>query len=199
MATRSDGKLRELRALFASAGLRVTDLREAGLEERAEENDLESARTFEDNALAKARYFHARSGAPTIADDSGLEVAALGGAPGVLSKRWSGRDLDGQALDDANNALLIERLATHDDRRASYVCAAAYCDARDTFVMRGETAGRIARVPRGKAGFGYDPYFESDELGRTFAEVTMAEKALVSHRARAFAALLSRLQRASRG
>jgi XTP/dITP diphosphohydrolase len=194
IATRSAGKIRELRALFRDAGLDAWSLDDARLEETADEDTLESAPTFEENALAKARHFFRRSGVPTMADDSGLEVFALGNQPGVRSKRWSNRpDLHGPALDDANNALLLRRLASQDDRRARYVCAAAYCDADGAFAVRGEVEGRIGREPRGDGGFGYDPYFESSELGRTFGEVSMEEKARVSHRARAFAKLLQRL------
>jgi XTP/dITP diphosphohydrolase len=176
----------------------VIDLDAAKIAETPDEDDLENATTFEENALAKARHFHRLSGLPTVADDSGLEVDALDGAPGVYSKRWSARgDLSGQALDDANNALLLERLAAHADRRARYVCVAAYCDGETEFVERGEVSGRITDAPRGTGGFGYDPYFESAELSRTFGEVSKEEKARVSHRARAFAKLLQRL--ASRG
>src|SRR5690606_13237279 len=129
LATRSAGKLRELRPLFSGAGYRVVDLAEAGIEPGAEEEALERYDTFERNALAKAHYFLARVGIATIADDSGLEVAALDGAPGVHSKRWSGRtDLDGQALDDANNEKLLASLRGTADRRARYVCAAAFAD-----------------------------------------------------------------------
>jgi XTP/dITP diphosphohydrolase len=194
LATRSAGKLRELRELIGGAGLRVTDLRELELVERPEEATLENADTFEANALAKARHFHRVSGMPTIADDSGLEVLALRGAPGVHSKRWSGRtDLTGEALDGANNALLLLTLADAKDRRARYVCAAAYCDSNGEFVERGEVSGAITRKARGSHGFGYDPYFESAELGRTFGEASPEEKSRVSHRARAFAKLLRRL------
>jgi XTP/dITP diphosphohydrolase len=201
LATRSAGKIRELRAMFSAAGFDVVSLDEPGVPESAEEDALETADTFEENALLKARHFHRLTGRPTVADDSGLVVHALGGAPGVYSKRWSGRrDLTGQLLDDANNALLLERLAASDDRDARYVCAAAFVDDATAFVVRGETAGRITRAPRGSGGFGYDPYFESDELAgaRTFAEVSMEEKARVSHRARAFAALVARLRDESR-
>jgi len=180
--------------MFRAAGWDVIDLAAAGVVERSEEDGLESAETFEENALAKARYFHGLTGMPTIADDSGIEVAALDGAPGVYSKRWSGRtELAGQALDDANNALLLERLRGAADRRARYVCAAALCDAGGELVERGETRGQITTAPRGAGGFGYDPYFRSEELHRTFGEVTMQEKAAVSHRARAFAKLLRQL------
>jgi XTP/dITP diphosphohydrolase len=191
LATRSAGKLRELRAMVREAGVEVMDLTEAGIAEAADEDTLEAEPTFEANALAKARHFHRVSGMPTLADDSGLEVAALGGDPGVRSKRWSDRaDLSGQALDDANNRLLLRRLEGESDRRAKYVCAAAWCDGVREVVERGETAGEITERAFGAGGFGYDPYFFSSELQRTFGEVTMEAKARVSHRARAFAKLL---------
>jgi XTP/dITP diphosphohydrolase len=184
--------------MFAAAGFDVVDLVAAGIPESPEEDALEVASTFEENALAKARHFYRVSGLATVADDSGIEVAALGGAPGVRSKRWSERpDLQGQALDDENNRLLLERLGVSNDRRARYVCAAAWCDSRGELVERGATEGRILAQPRGGGGFGYDPFFESAELGRTFAEVSREEKERVSHRGRAFAKLL-RLVSASR-
>lgn len=198
LATRSAGKLAELRPLLAAAGWTVRDLDEAGLPALAEEEALEAFETFEENARAKARYFHARSGGgAVVAEDSGLEVAALGGAPGVHSKRWSARpDLNGVALDEANNALLLERLAGAADRRARYVCVAVYWDGVREVVARGETAGRIAEARHGGAhGFGYDPYFVSEELGRAFSEVTRAEKTRVSHRGRAVAELVRALGR----
>lgn len=202
IATRSAGKLRELRPLFAAAGLEITDLGAAGLPERPDEEDgLEAFPTFEENALAKARYFFARSGGlPTVADDSGLEVAALGGAPGVRSKRWSGRaELSGAALDEANNARLVAALDGRSDRRARYVCAAAIVSSARELVRRGETSGMIVERPRGQSGFGYDPYFLSDELGATFGEVDRASKERVSHRGRAFRALIEALRDESAG
>jgi XTP/dITP diphosphohydrolase len=196
LATRSAGKLRELRPLFAASGFEVIDLGAAGLPETAREDDLEQYESFEENALAKGRYFAALSGMPVVADDSGLEVHALRGAPGVRSKRWSGRaDLGGEALDAENNALLLRSLGEVADRRARYVCAAALVDGDREIVRRGEVTGRITRAPRGTGGFGYDPYFESDELSRTFGEITREEKAVVSHRARAVRALIDALRR----
>lgn len=192
LATRSAGKLRELRPMFARAGLEAIDLTAAAIFETDEEDGLESFETFEENALAKARFFARRSGLATVADDSGLEVLALGGRPGVRSKRFSGRaDLTGRALDDANNARLQVELATHADRRARFVCAAALVGPDGSeIVRRGETAGLMLFAPRGDSGFGYDPYFMSDELGRTFAEASGDDKERVSHRGRAFRALL---------
>lgn len=196
LATRNAGKLRELRALFADVGLEVIDLEQAGIAERAEEEQIEVHDTFEANALAKARYYAARApGRTVVADDSGLEVMALEGAPGVKSKRWSGRgDLSGPALDASNNALLLERLGSGADRRARFVCAAAWCDGARTEVVRGEVPGVIVTAAAGEQGFGYDPHFFATELGMTLGEATVAEKQRVSHRARAFAALLQRLR-----
>jgi XTP/dITP diphosphohydrolase len=194
LATRSSGKLREIRAILGARGFHVLDLGDAGIEESSDEDALESFPTFEANAQAKARHFYRVSSLPTIADDSGLEVLALGNAPGVQSKRWSGRsDLAGTELDMANNALLVQRLGDARRRDARYVCAAAYCNGRVELVERGEVAGVITERPRGTNGFGYDPYFESLELGCTFGEASIEEKSRVSHRARAFAKLLQRL------
>jgi XTP/dITP diphosphohydrolase len=192
LATRSLGKLYELRPMFASAGVEVTDLDAVGIAESGEEEDLEHFETFEENALAKARYFRAKSGRPTIADDSGLEVRALDGAPGVRTKRWSGRsDLEGRALDVANNEYLLAKLADAEDRRARYVCVAALVDASGEHLFRGDTEGEILPEPRGDGGFGYDPLFLSADLGMTFAEAERHEKERRSHRGRAFAQLIA--------
>ena len=202
LATRSAGKLRELRPLFESAGFTVVDLAEHEIEEEAAEDDLERFDSFEENALAKARYFYEVSGGiATVADDSGLVVDALGGAPGVRSKRWSGRgDLAGRALDEANNAKLVSSLEGAMDRSARYVCAAAFVGLDGEVVRTGETTGVVLEGPRGSGGFGYDPYFASSELGgRTFAEVSAAEKERVSHRGRAFRALIEALRSGSAG
>lgn len=194
LATRSEGKLRELRPLFAGAGIRVQDLREAKVGEAPDEDAVEAFDTFAANALAKARYFHQLTGLPTVADDSGLEVVVLNGEPGVRSKRWSGRnDLSGQALDDANNEKLLEKLRNQEKPAARYVCAAAYYDGAREEVVLGETSGAIMRDARGGEGFGYDPYFFSDELGATFGESSREAKERVSHRGRAFRALIERI------
>jgi XTP/dITP diphosphohydrolase len=194
VATRSQGKLRELRPLFSARGIGTTDLDEACVAETPEEDSLEAFATFEENALAKAKYFHSLTGLPTAADDSGICVVALNGEPGVHSKRWSGRrDLSGQALDDENNRLLLERMAGTDDRRAYYVCVAAYVDGARTLVQRGEVHGRIIETPSGENGFGYDPYFFATELGMTFGDATRIDKERVSHRGRAFDALVKSL------
>lgn len=191
IGTRSAGKLRELRPMFAAARVSVVGLDEAGIAHSPDEDEIEVFGTFEENALAKARYYNRRSGLPVVADDSGLAVDELGGRPGVHSKRFSGRaDLHGVALDAANNEALFEALAGVGDRRARYVCVAALVGSGVEGTWRGETTGYIASAPRGSEGFGYDPYFVSDELGVTFAEASLEAKARVSHRGRAFAALI---------
>lgn len=194
VATRNEGKRAELVALLAPLGSTILSLDTAGIAESPEEEAIEAHATFEQNALAKARHFHALSGLPTIADDSGLAVDALGGSPGVRSRRWSGRsDLQGRALDAANNALLVESLRAVQDRGARFVCAVAFVDEHRELVRRGETEGRIVDEPRGTLGFGYDPHFFSLELQRTFGEASREEKAGVSHRGRALRALRSAL------
>lgn len=195
LATRSSGKLRELRQIFHGSGISVFDLTEVGATPVFEEDELESSETFEENALAKARFFFDRVRCPVVADDSGLEVVALGGRPGVRSKRWSERpDLIGTALDEANNSRLLEELSGRTDRRARYVCVAAYVDERGELSCRGEADGTILTEPRGHGGFGYDPYFYSSELGATFAEAAPVAKDRISHRGRAFRALLNALR-----
>jgi XTP/dITP diphosphohydrolase len=201
LATRSLGKLHELGPMLAASGIATVTLDAAGIPEHAaDEEGLEHFDTFEDNALAKARYFFERAGRrPTAADDSGLEVVALGGRPGVRTKRWSGRtDLSGRALDAANNAKMLSELSGVADRRARYVCVAAYIDAQGERVFRGESTGRILDAARGTGGFGYDPLFLSDDLGVTFAEATREQKEQVSHRGRAFAQLAEWAIRTSR-
>ena len=204
LATRSDGKRRELEPMLRAFGWNVVDLNEAGIEERrAEEEALEVEATFAGNALAKARYFHARSGVPTVADDSGLVCEALDGAPGVHSKRWSAQPtLRGAALDAANNATLLAALAAAavrgaGSRAARYVCAAAFVDGVRAVVAEGETRGRILDRASGTGGFGYDPLFWSEDLWQSFGGVTRDEKSRVSHRGRAIEALMRKLDAGS--
>lgn len=194
VATRNEGKLRELRPMFAALGYDVVDLEAVGVPETPDEEAIEAHETFEANALAKARHFHRASGGmPTVADDSGLEVAALGGAPGVRSKRYAEAP-PGVSQTAANNARLLAALGGVEDRRARFVCAVALVDGERTLVARGETTGRITLVPRGAGGFGYDPLFLSDDLGVTLAEAPAEEKARIGHRGRAFAALVAALR-----
>lgn len=198
VATRSAGKMREIRRILADVeGLRVLDLDEAGIAESPEEEDLEPFDTFEENARSKARYFHAKSGLPTVADDSGIAVDALDGAPGVRSKRFARAGLDGTAQDQANNRLLVERLqhVPAAERTARYVCVAVFMDGSGREILtRGEAEGRILDEPRGAGGFGYDPHVLVPELGRTFAELTPDEKNARSHRGAAFRKLADELR-----
>jgi XTP/dITP diphosphohydrolase len=195
IATRSTGKLKELWGILDEAGLRGISLDQAGIAESPDEEGIECHDTFEANSLAKARHFNRLSGLPTVADDSGLSVDALGGAPGVWSKRYSGRDdLSGQNLDDANNEKLLRELKGFRDVGARYSCAAAFVDGDVEVVAMGETFGKIVREPKGEHGFGYDPYFFSTELGMTFGEASVEAKQTVSHRGRAFRALVVALR-----
>lgn len=192
LATRSAGKIRELRALCADAGYASETLDDAGVAETSEEDGIEIFETFGENAEAKARYFAARlPGRVILAEDSGLEVDALGGAPGVRSKRWAGSLASGVQLDADNNAALLRALQSAESRRARYRCVAVCVVGAAQYVGEGAVEGEITRDARGAGGFGYDPYFVSDELRKTFGEATREEKALVSHRARALRAVLA--------
>jgi len=194
VATRSAHKMREIRQLLGDVpDLKILDLDEAEIAYNEAEEALEPFDTFEENARSKAEYFHERSGLPTVADDSGLAVDALNGAPGVRSKRFSpGRGLEGPAQDKANNRYLLQCLANQGAgaRGARYVCVAALMGVPGEPVMfRGEAPGEILREPRGAEGFGYDPLFLDRELGLTFAEIDGNEKNARSHRGKAFRAL----------
>ena len=204
IATRSAGKMREIRRILGVVpDLEVLGLEDAGVAYREEEEGLEPYDTFEENALSKARYFAARSGLPTVADDSGISVDALDGAPGVRSKRFAADGgaapvaLDGEPLDDANNRHLVARLEgiPAGERTARYVCLAALVVDRDAepVFFRGEAPGRIVDEPAGEGGFGYDPHMFNDEVGRTYAEMSPEEKDARSHRGAAFRALAAHL------
>jgi XTP/dITP diphosphohydrolase len=191
LATRNPGKLAELRRLVDAA--RIGGLRVLGLADVPEFPEApETGATFAENALAKARDATAATGLAAVADDSGLAVDALNGMPGVLSARWAGRHGD----DRANLELVLAQLTdTPDERRgAAFVCAAALVvpGGKDV-VVHGEWAGRLVRTPRGSNGFGYDPIFEPDGDTRTSAELAPEEKDALSHRGRAFRALLPHL------
>lgn len=199
VATRSSGKQPEMRRALEAAGHDVVFPDEAGIAETAAEGTLETADTFEGNARRKAEYFARLGGLPTVADDSGLEVLSLGGAPGVRSRRWAGATGPVEAVDAANNAELLRRLAgaPAGRRRARYRCVLVLLPRAGGIPesFEGECNGTILTEPRGTGGFGYDPLFLSDDLGRTFGEAEPAEKARVSHRGRALAALVTRLTR----
>ncbi|MGI8913800.1 MAG: RdgB/HAM1 family non-canonical purine NTP pyrophosphatase [Chloroflexota bacterium] len=183
LATRNRGKLAEFQDLFGSLDFTVQSLDQLGVAEEVEE----TGETFAENAALKARAAVLATGLPALADDSGLEVDALGGEPGVRSARWAG------AVGAADrNARLLQRLAGVPDaeRGARFVCVIAVCHPTGgSASARGEVAGRITRHPQGENGFGYDPLFLLPDLGRTYAQLTPEEKNGRSHRARAFAAL----------
>lgn len=197
-ATRSRGKQAEFRRMLEPAGVEVLFPEDAGLWEHPAEDALELADSFEGNARRKAEHFARLSGLPTVADDSGLEVFALGGAPGVRSRRWAGATGTAEEIDAANNAELLRRLRGAPDarRRARYRCVLVLLREPGAVpeVFEGVCAGRILEAPRGHGGFGYDPLFLSDDLGRTFGEATAAEKDAVSHRGRALRALADALR-----
>ena len=196
LATRNPGKLRELEPLIRAAGFTALTLTEVGVAESAHEEALEAYATFAENALAKADYFFARCGGhPVLAEDSGLCVTALGGAPGVHSKRWGSESgLSGAALDRHNVDRLLSAVAGADDRTARYVCVAAVVWAGGQATGEGETSGRLLEERCGDSGFGYDPVFWSGELERCFGAVSREEKAPVSHRSRAVRAVLAGYQ-----
>lgn len=147
----------------------------------------ETGSTFEENAVLKARYYSGFTSELVFSDDSGLEVDALGGEPGVHSARFAGLG----ASDRANNDLLLTRLSAVDDRAARFVCVIALTRAGQSLrVFRGEVSGRILREPRGENGFGYDPLFFYPPFGKSFAEVVPEEKFNVSHRGKALRKLL---------
>ena len=156
----------------------------AGLADSAATDEIETGSTFAENALLKARYYHQVSRLPTVADDSGLEVEALGGAPGIHSARFAGPDAD----DAARIVKLLDGMKGLPDhlRGARFTCAAAFVWSGGERVFQEQVEGVILEQPRGDRGFGYDPVFFYGPLGKTFAELTPSEKAEVSHRGRAF-------------
>jgi len=197
-ASRSPGKQREVKRVLEPAGHQVVFPDDVGVPESSAEDALELAESFEANARSKAEYFARRTGLPTLADDSGLEVLMLGGAPGVRSKRWAGATGNARQVDEANNVELLRRLlgAPETKRSARYRCVLVFLTTATAapIVVSGETAGRILTAPAGTGGFGYDPLFWSAELGKSFGEATAEEKDAVSHRGRALAKLVEVLK-----
>jgi XTP/dITP diphosphohydrolase len=196
-ATRSAGKQKEVRRILEAAGHQVAFPDDVGVPPDPLERGLEVADSFETNARLKAEYFLKKTGLPTVADDSGLEVLSLGGAPGVRSKRWANATGSPREVDQANNTELLRRLigAPESRRRARYRCVLVLLRTPGAIpeVFEGSCNGIILQEPRGTGGFGYDPLFLSDELGKTFGEADAGEKDAISHRGRALAALLERL------
>jgi len=196
IATGSRHKLDELRAMLDLPATELLSLDEAGLSDSA----VESGATFEENATLKARHYAELSGLPTLADDSGLEVDALGGRPGIYTRRYAGPD----ATDDENNELLLGELdgmgVAPVERTARYRCVLVLVepDGDGVLTSHGSFEGRIAMAPRGGGGFGYDPIFEpaTEPLGgRTVGQRSAAEKNAISHRAQAARAMRDLLYR----
>jgi len=198
VGTRSPGKTREIRELFAGLPFDLAFPADRLLAPLPEEADLERAMSYAENAVAKARYYATRAGLPAVADDSGIEVEYIGGAPGPRSARWAGASGD---VDAANNALLLEQLAgvPPESRGARYRCVVAFLATPSNVpeIVEATCEGFILTEPRGTGGFGYDPLFYSPELHMTFGEAPAAAKHRVSHRGRAFRALIEVLLRRS--
>jgi XTP/dITP diphosphohydrolase len=196
LATRNAGKIAELRAILAGAGL---DIELVGVDAFPELEDVaETGDTFAANALLKARAVSAATGLPAIADDSGLSVDAFNGMPGIFSARWAGRHGD----DEANLQLVLAQLSDVPDERrgAEFVCAAVYVDPTGREAVCQEVMrGHIIRTPRGDNGFGYDPIFSFADGPLTTAEMSAADKNAVSHRGKAFRALAALLSKGSEG
>ncbi len=195
IATANSGKLREFRSLLAGLPFELTSTGELGLS-----SPQETGATFLANALLKARHAANLSGSAAVADDSGLEVDALAGAPGIYSARYAGLGAD----DAANNAKLMSALAgvAQEQRRARYRCALAfveYAEDRAPMVAEADWEGFILDAPRGGGGFGYDPYFWLPELDQTAAELPAAEKNRLSHRGKAMRALREQLGASLKG
>lgn len=189
IASNNPGKLREFQRMLAPLGIEVLTQSQLGITE-AEEPHC----TFVENALAKARHVSRESGLPALADDSGICVEALHGAPGVQSARFAG---DNPKSDARNNEKLLQSMQGIEDRRAHYYCVLVLVHQADDpqpVIAEGEWHGEIAHEERGAGGFGYDPLFWLPELGRMSAELEPDEKARLSHRAKALKILLQRLQ-----
>ena len=188
IATHNPGKLREIEELVAPFGIDVVSAAALGLPEPEE-----TGKTFAENAAIKARAAVQGAGLAALADDSGLAIEALGGAPGIYSARWAGPEKDfAAAMAQAERELgEASRKTGVDNRRAAFVCALclAYPDGREE-VFQGRIEGRLVWPPRGARGFGYDPMFQAEGHEITFGEMEPAEKHKISHRARAFAKLV---------
>lgn len=204
IATRSGPKLGELRELLELENADFVSLADLDLADEPLGEAIETGRTFEANAALKARFAARAAGLPALADDSGLEVDALGGGPGVRTRRYAGPD----ATDAENNAKLLDALAglPPERRSARYVCVLALAipervgpkGGMPVVLRRGTSRGRIALAPRGLSGFGYDPIFEplaEPPGGRTFGEYSAGEKSAISHRGRAARRMSAELRR----
>lgn len=194
LASGNPGKIREIRALLVPLAIEVVAQAELGISEAEEPHE-----TFLENALAKARHASRVAKLPALADDSGLSVDALGGAPGVHSAYFAGKEGDRETRDARNNMKLLASLK--DDRKARYTCVIVLVnnETADPLVAEGQWHGEIARAPRGSNGFGYDPLFYIEELKKTAAELDPVTKNRISHRGIALSKLLELLRDPSRG
>lgn len=191
LASGNAGKLREFSAILQQAGIRMVAQNELGVSEADEPHS-----TFVENAIAKARHASLHTGRPALADDSGLCVPALGGAPGVYSARYASMN-GGEKSDVANNMRLVSQLSGLEDHSAFYVAVLVYMNGPDDpcpLIAEGRWHGKIVAEPKGEHGFGYDPHFWLPEYGCTVAQLDPAEKNRVSHRGRALARLLEQLR-----
>jgi XTP/dITP diphosphohydrolase len=169
IATNNQGKAREIKAIFGGFYDEILSLKEAGIILEV----VEDGETFEENAVKKAKQASRITGCDTLADDSGLCVEALGGAPGIYSARYAGEG----ATDEENNDKLLWEMRGQKNRKAKFVCVMALVSAGEVITANGETLGTIAHAPQGKGGFGYDPLFISDEFGQTFGQPACADAA----------------------
>lgn len=187
LASKNPKKLEELRAILGAMGVEVCAEADVGVDIEVEETGT----TFEENSLLKARAVMEATGLPAIADDSGLCVDALNGAPGVYSARYGGPGLD----DAGRNRLLLENMRGQSPRTAKFVSVITCClPGGDVLAARGECPGTIAFAPMGDDGFGYNPIFFVPEKKKTFAQMTLAERSAISHRGKALAAFGEKLQ-----
>ena len=187
IASNNPGKLAEFSRLLGPLGYRVRTQSELGIDEAEEPHP-----TFVENALTKARHASRASGLPALADDSGICVPALGGAPGVQSARYAGEPRS----DDANNAKLVQALSSHTDKSAYYYCVLVFvrhAEDPQPVIAEGRWQGELITKPRGEGGFGYDPHFLLPALGKTAAELSAEQKNELSHRGQALRALMAKL------
>ncbi len=191
VATRNQDKLREIEPLFRGTSLRLVSLTDLGLEHKPEEEHVERYTSFAQNALAKAQYFHDRTGLPMMAEDSGIVVDALDGEPGYRSKRYAPAEMQAEyGVDKANNLYLLRRMREVPDERrtAHFHCTVAVVLEDETRLFGGRVHGVLLREPRGEGGFGYDPLFFLPDRGVTTAQLTVAEKNEISDRGQAIRA-----------
>ncbi len=185
IASNNQNKIREFKKIFENSKINLYSLKEKGIDI----DIVEDGGTFEENAYIKASTIASLTGLLAIADDSGLMCEALDGAPGIYSARYAGDFHD----DLKNNELLIKNIKDKENRKAKYVCAICLCKPNgEHIITKGECYGTIIDNAKGNNGFGYDPYFFIEEYGRTMAEITLDEKNLISHRAKALNSLKER-------